>query len=76
MVRCFGKAGIEVTTLDNPSSWRRVAILHGDFVGGDPGTLVADFSCAKSELGWTPQYVDLATIVEHAWQWEQVLANE
>jgi UDP-glucose 4-epimerase len=38
---------------------------------GDPPALVADAAKAKAELGWTPQYAELETIIAHAWQWEQ-----
>lgn len=38
---------------------------------GDPARLVADSALARSSLGWQPRYGDLATIVRHAWQWEQ-----
>ena len=37
---------------------------------GDPATLVADSKLAKMELGWTPQYSDLNTIIQDAWAWE------
>ena len=53
-----------------------IAVVEADRRAGDPGTLVADSSRARSELGWAPHYADLATIIHHAWQWEQVLANE
>ena len=53
-----------------------IAVVEADRRSGDPGTLVADSSRAKSELGWAPKYADLATIIEHAWHWEQVLADE
>ena len=36
---------------------------------GDPPQLVADARRAKDVLGWSPQYPDLRTIVEHAWRW-------
>jgi UDP-glucose 4-epimerase len=26
---------------------------------------------ARQHLGWTPAYPELATIVKHAWGWEQ-----
>ncbi|MCH9705233.1 MAG: UDP-glucose 4-epimerase GalE [Proteobacteria bacterium] len=38
---------------------------------GDPATLIADASNAQNELGWKPNYQDLTTIIQHAWQWEQ-----
>ncbi|MBL0075020.1 MAG: UDP-glucose 4-epimerase GalE [Rhodocyclaceae bacterium] len=39
---------------------------------GDPARLVADSALAMTQLGWTPKYSSLETIVRHAWQWEQV----
>ena len=38
---------------------------------GDPPRLIADSTKAKRELGWTPEYTDLATIIRHAWQFRQ-----
>jgi UDP-glucose 4-epimerase len=40
---------------------------------GDPPVLVASSRKARSELGWTPRYSDLATIISHAWAWHQKL---
>lgn len=41
---------------------------------GDPPVLVADATRARRELGWSPRYAELDTIVAHAWQWERRLA--
>lgn len=38
---------------------------------GDPPSLVADASRARTLLGWTPRYRELRTIIEHAWAWHQ-----
>ncbi len=38
---------------------------------GDPSRLVATSSCARTELGWTPRYGDLDTIVSTALAWHQ-----
>jgi len=38
---------------------------------GDPAKLVADSTLLQKELGWSPQYTDLETIIRHAWEWEQ-----
>ena len=38
---------------------------------GDPAFLVSNSNSIRHELGWSPQYSDLKTIVSHAWQWEQ-----
>jgi UDP-glucose 4-epimerase len=43
---------------------------------GDPPRLVATCAKAKSILGWQPQYSDLRTMVQHAWNWEQKLTAE
>ena len=37
---------------------------------GDPAQLVADSKLVREKLGWSPQYPDLSTIIEHAWKWE------
>jgi UDP-glucose 4-epimerase len=39
---------------------------------GDPDRLVADATHAETELGWAPQYPDLRTIIQHAWEWENL----
>ena len=36
---------------------------------GDPPALVANPQKAKDVLGWSARYVDLRTIIEHAWKW-------
>ncbi len=38
---------------------------------GDPARLVASAAKASAELGWRPQYPDVATIVQHAWEWHR-----
>jgi UDP-glucose 4-epimerase len=43
---------------------------------GDPPVLVADARRARAELGWVPQYADMATIIAHAWQWERRVAQQ
>lgn len=38
---------------------------------GDPAVLVASSEKIRRELGWTPQYPDLRTIIETAWRWHR-----
>ncbi len=38
---------------------------------GDPAVLVASAEKIKAELGWTPRFADLDTIVASAWKWHQ-----
>ncbi|MEG2381162.1 MAG: UDP-glucose 4-epimerase GalE, partial [Oscillospiraceae bacterium] len=36
---------------------------------GDPAVLIASSEKAQKELGWTPKYNDLSTIIKSAWEW-------
>lgn len=38
---------------------------------GDPAKLVGSSKKAQEVLGWTPDYGDIDTIVEHAWEWHK-----
>lgn len=38
---------------------------------GDPAILVADSHKAKSTLNWQPQYPEINTIIESAWNWHK-----
>lgn len=40
---------------------------------GDPAILIADSTRIREELGWSPKYADLRSIVQSAWDWH--LAN-
>ncbi|WP_414471622.1 UDP-glucose 4-epimerase GalE [Microvirga sp. M2] len=40
---------------------------------GDPVSIVADSTRARSRLHWQPRYDDLSTIVEHTLRWESML---
>ncbi|MEC5126971.1 UDP-glucose 4-epimerase GalE [Verrucomicrobiales bacterium BCK34] len=42
---------------------------------GDPAMLIADSRKVRSELGWVPQYPDLRSIVQSAWDWHQAHPN-
>jgi UDP-glucose 4-epimerase len=50
---------------------RQIAVVNGPRRAGDPARLVADATQARQHMGWQPQFADLATIVQHAWAWEQ-----
>jgi UDP-glucose 4-epimerase len=38
---------------------------------GDPAVLVASSEKIRRELGWTPKYADLETIIASAWEWHR-----
>lgn len=42
---------------------------------GDPAQLIASSDKAKSKLGWKPQYDQLETMVQHAWNWHSTHVN-
>ncbi len=48
---------------------RKVPVQMGPRREGDPAVLFASSDRLKTELGWRPQFEDLATIVETAWRW-------
>jgi UDP-glucose 4-epimerase len=50
---------------------RPIAARIGARRPGDPATLIASSDKIRRELGWTPQYPELRTIVEHAWNWHR-----
>ncbi len=49
---------------------KKIPVIMGERRIGDPARLVAESKQAQTVLGWQPQYADLATIITHAWQWE------
>jgi UDP-glucose 4-epimerase len=49
---------------------KSVPVTYAPRREGDPARLVADATRAKEILGWQPKYTDLATIIQHAWNWE------
>ena len=54
---------------------RNIPVTDQPRRAGDPPRLVADARRARDELGWRPQYDSLDTIIDHAWAWEQKLAQ-
>ncbi|WP_107666527.1 UDP-glucose 4-epimerase GalE [Cyanothece sp. BG0011] len=46
-------------------------VKESDRRSGDVPMLVGSSEKARSILGWNPQYFELETIVNHAWQWHQ-----
>lgn len=53
---------------------RKIAVTYAERRPGDPARLVADARQACAQLGWQPEFSDLATIIEHAWRWETLRA--
>ena len=47
---------------------RKIQTVEAPRREGDPPVLLADATKARNELGWSPAYPDLETMVRHAWQ--------
>lgn len=60
----------EVINTAEQVTGRKIPVVDAARRQGDPARLVADSKLARKQLGWQPQYADLATIIEHAWKWE------
>jgi len=58
----------KITNVDIP-------VVIAERRAGDPARLVADANLARQVLNWRPSYDSLDTIIEHAWKWEQKLAE-
>jgi UDP-glucose-4-epimerase GalE len=50
---------------------RTIAVKEAPRRPGDPPALVANAEKVRRELGWSPQYTDLKSIIETAWNWHK-----
>ena len=48
-----------------------IPVVEGHRRAGDAPRLVADASLIQAELGWKPQFPDLDSIIQSAWQWHR-----
>jgi len=66
-----GFSVLEVINIVREVTGLPVSVINAPRRDGDPATLVADSALARNEMGWSPVYDQLETIVEHAWAWEK-----
>lgn len=66
-----GHSVMEVIRAVEDVTGKKVPYVAGPRRDGDPPKLVAASDKLRAALGWTPQYPDLRTIVEHAWNFER-----
>lgn len=64
-----GYSNFEVVDSCRRISGRPIRVEIGPRRAGDPPTLIADSTRARAELGWTPQYQEIDSIVSTAWRW-------
>ena len=65
----------EVIRTVEETSGLTVPVQEGPRRAGDPAELVADATAIRRDLGWTPQFTDLRSIVETAWNWHRTHPN-
>ena len=63
----MGHTVLEVIRAAEEVTGKKVPYVVGPRRAGDPPALVAASNRLRDTLGWAPQYADLKTIVEHAW---------
>jgi UDP-glucose-4-epimerase GalE len=71
-----GHTVMEVVRAVEEVTGRKVPYTIGPRREGDPAALVAASDKLRQKLSWSPQYTDLRTIVQHAWNFAQKTAPE
>jgi UDP-glucose 4-epimerase len=59
----------EVVSIAEEVTGKKINTVAADRRPGDPARLVASSEKIKRELGWKPDFPELNTIIETAWQW-------
>lgn len=54
---------------------REIPVVEKPRRPGDPPRLIAASEKAQRDLGWQPQFQDIAVIIESAWKWHQKFPN-
>lgn len=66
-----GHSVTEVIEAARRVTGRHIGVRDDPRRTGDPSVLVADAGLARHQLGWTPQFADIDTILSHAWNWHR-----
>ena len=64
-----GYSVLEVIEAARQVTQKAIAVKIAAPRAGDPSHLVADATKARALLNWQPQFPDLASIINSAWQW-------
>lgn len=54
---------------------RKVKAIEWERREGDPPVLIGSSDKAKKILGWKPEYSDIETIIQTAWEWEKKVSG-
>jgi len=66
-----GTSVLEIVEACRKITGHPIPVVMGDRRAGDPPELVADNRRAKELLGWAPEYTEIDSIIESAWNWHQ-----
>lgn len=66
-----GFSVLEVVEASRKVTGKPIEAVTAPRRAGDPSRLIADSRKARELLGWKPQFADLETIIESAWNWHQ-----
>ena len=66
-----GNSVREVIRVCEEVTGKKIAVKEGPRRAGDPPVLVAGADKIRGELGWSPKFPDLRSIVETAWDWHR-----
>jgi UDP-glucose-4-epimerase GalE len=61
----------EVIRTAEEVSGLKVPVTEGPRRAGDPAELVANADKIRAELGWSPRYADLRSVMQTAWNWHR-----
>lgn len=61
----------EVIAVAEEVTGQPIRVLEGPRRPGDPAVLIASSQRLKKDLGWSPRFSDLKTIVDTAWAWHR-----
>ncbi len=64
-----GSSILDVLDTASQITGKRIPYTFSDRRAGDPAVLIGSSEKAARELGWTPKYANLDTILETAWKW-------
>lgn len=70
-----GYSNREVIATAEQVTGKKIKVVDAPRRPGDPAVLVASSKKIMSELGWSPKYPELKTIIETAWNWHSKHPN-
>jgi UDP-glucose 4-epimerase len=65
----------QIIDLAGQVTGKKVSVIEDSRRPGDPAILVANADKIKRELGWRPEYEELKTIIETAWNWHNQIGR-